>query len=110
MADTAPTGGQSVRGRCTAEGVGLTYLLCKTTAPVANTYGERLAWAWLPAGGGDERGAGARSGAPARARPHPQHAGSPAPFARRYAAPFGWRFARHDPPVAKAAGPPSWRR
>lgn len=40
MTDTALTGGQNVWGRCTAEGVGLTYLLCKTTAPVANAYGE----------------------------------------------------------------------
>src|SRR5215212_10766594 len=110
MADMALTGGQIARGRCTAEGVGSTSLLWKPTAPVDNAYGERLTRAWLPAGGGDERGAGARSGAPARARPHPQHAGSPAPFARRYAGPFRRRYVRHDPRLREAAGSPSWRR
>ena len=94
MTDTALTRGQIVRGRCTAEGVELTSLLCKASAPVADTYGERFAWVGLPAGGGDDRGAGARSGAPARARPRPQkNAGSRAQFVRRYAGGVALRYA-----------------
>lgn len=110
MADTALTGGRLAQGRCTAEGVGLTYLLYLDFCAGRHEYGEKAAWAWMPAGGGDERRAGARSHAPARARDRPQHDGSPAPIAGRYARPFGRRYARHDPPAREAAGSPSWWR
>jgi hypothetical protein len=110
VTDTALTRGWRVRWSCTADVSRTTSLLCKRPAPVVVAHGE-ISWNQNAEGRTDERGAGARGGAPARARPAPRKPRSERPpICLPFWGRFGWRFVQRHPPTASAAGSPPWQQ
>lgn len=88
----------------------MTSSMRKGNASAVTHYGG-IGWASEAAEGVDERGAGARGSAPARARSaHQQGRSEGAPFWGPFCQRFRWRFARRDPPGPESPRSPPWRQ